>query len=75
MASPRALRGPIGTRRTAGGTVGPRFIGASPVWAARSSYWRSQCYLLPDLDMTMSELDMIMSDLDLIMSDPDIIMS
>ena len=21
-------------------TVGPRLIGASPVWAARSSYWR-----------------------------------
>ena len=39
-ASPRALRGPIGTQRTAGGTVGPRLIGASPVWAARSSYWR-----------------------------------
>ena len=31
---------PMGPRRTAGGTVGPRLIGASPVWAARSSYWR-----------------------------------
>ena len=40
MASPRALRRPVGTRRTPGGTVGPRLIGASPVWAARSSYWR-----------------------------------
>ena len=37
-------RDPTGPRRTAGGTVGPRFIGAS-VWAARSSYWRSRCYL------------------------------
>ena len=35
--------GPPGPRRDPtdpGGTVGPRFIGASPVWAARSSYWR-----------------------------------
>ena len=23
-----------------GGTAGPRLIGASPVWAARNSYWR-----------------------------------
>ena len=29
--SPRALRRPIGTRRTPGGTIGPRLIGASPV--------------------------------------------
>ena len=45
---PMGLRGPrrdtTDPQRTAGGTVGPRFIGASPVWAARSSYWRSQCY-------------------------------
>ena len=33
-------RAPTDPRRTAGGTVGPRFIGASPVWAARSSYRR-----------------------------------
>ena len=39
----RALPGPGGTQRNPGGTVGPRLIGASPVWAARSSYWRSQC--------------------------------
>ena len=32
-------------RRTPGGTVGPRLIGASPVWAARSSYWRQPVYL------------------------------
>ena len=37
--------GPPGPRRTAGGTVRPRLIGASPVWAARSSYWRSRGYL------------------------------
>ena len=42
-------RDPTDPRRTAGGTVGPRFIGASPVWAARSSYWRSRCYLLNSL--------------------------
>ena len=35
-----AFRDPAGPRRTAGGTVGPRLIGASPVWAARSSYRR-----------------------------------
>ena len=40
---PRARRDPTGPQRIPGGTVGPRFIGASPVWAARSSYWRSQC--------------------------------
>ena len=34
-----------GPRRTAGGTVGPCLIGASPVWAARSSYWRRRSYL------------------------------
>ena len=33
---------PTGPQRTAGGTVGPHLIGASPVWAARSSYWRSR---------------------------------
>ena len=37
---PGARRDPTGPRRTPGGTVGPRFIGASPVWAARSSYRR-----------------------------------
>ena len=42
---PGPRRDPTGPRRTAGGTVGPRLIGASPVWAARSSYWRSRCYL------------------------------
>ena len=26
-------------------TVGPHLIGASPVWAARNSYWRSRGYL------------------------------
>ena len=40
-----ARREPMGARRTAGGTVGPHFIGASPVWAARNSYWRSRGYL------------------------------
>ncbi len=39
-ASPGARRDPTGPWRTAGGTVGPRLIGASPVWAARNSYWR-----------------------------------
>ena len=29
-----------GQFRTQALTVGPRLIGASPVWAARSSYWR-----------------------------------
>ena len=51
MASPRALRSPVGTqraRRTAGGTLGPRLIGASPVWAARSSYWRQPWLLYED---------------------------
>ena len=45
-ASPRTRthRDPTGPRRTAGGTVGPRLIGASPVWAARNFYWRSQGY-------------------------------
>ena len=38
-------RDPTGPRRTAGGTVGPRLIGASPVCAARRSYWRSRGYL------------------------------
>ena len=42
---PGPHRDPTDPRRTAGGTVGPRLIGASPVWAARSSYWRSQGYL------------------------------
>ena len=42
---PGPRRDPTGPRRTAGGTVGPRFIGASPVWAAHSSYWRSRGYL------------------------------
>ena len=42
---PGPRRDPTGPRRTAGGTVGPRLIGASPVWAARSSYWRSRGYL------------------------------
>ena len=41
----RMLRVPRRAQRTAGGTFGPRSIGASPVWAARSSYWRSRCYL------------------------------
>ena len=45
MAAPRALRRPVGTQRTPGGTVGPRLIGASPVWAARHSYWRPPVYL------------------------------
>ena len=36
---PGARRDPTGPRRTPGGTVGPRLIGASPVWAARNSYW------------------------------------
>ena len=44
-ASPRALWGLVGTQRTPGGTVGPRLIGASPVWAARSSYWRQPVLL------------------------------
>ena len=42
---PGPHRDPTGPWRTAGGTVGPRLIGASPVWAARNSYWRSRCYL------------------------------
>ena len=42
---PGARRDPMGPRQTAGSTVGPRLIGASPVWAARSSYWRSRGYL------------------------------
>ena len=46
---PTGLPGPrrdrTDTRRTADGTVGPRLIGASPVWAARNSYWRSRGYL------------------------------
>ena len=33
---------PTGIRRTAEGTVGPCLIGASLVWAARHSYWRSR---------------------------------
>ena len=37
---------PTDPRRTPGGTVGPRLIGASPVWAARSSYWLQPVYLL-----------------------------
>ena len=45
-ASPRALWRPVGTQRTPGGTVGPRLIGASPVWAARSSYWRQPVLLV-----------------------------
>ena len=44
---PEARWDPTDPRRTPGGTVGPRLIGASPVWAARSSYWRSQCYCKP----------------------------
>ena len=52
---PGPCRDPTDPRRTAGGTVGPRFIGASPVWAARSSYWR-QPWLLHEfkemLDLT-----------------------
>ena len=46
--------GPNGPRRTAGSTVGPRLIGASPVWAAHNSYWRqlgllySRCVLIQD---------------------------
>ena len=44
-ASPQALRRPVGTQRTPGGTVGPRLIGASLVWASRSSYWRQPVYL------------------------------
>ena len=39
---PGPRRAPTDPRRTAGGTVGLRLIGASPVWAARSSYWRSR---------------------------------
>ena len=46
-----ACRDPTGPRRTAGGTVGPRLIGASPVWAARSSYWRSRGYCQSFLSM------------------------
>ena len=42
---PGPRRDPTDTRRTARGTVGPRLIGASPVWAARNSYWRSRGYL------------------------------
>ena len=38
-------RDPTDPQRSAGSTVGPRFIASSPVWAARSSYWRSRCYL------------------------------
>ena len=45
MGPPEARRDPTDPRRTAGGTVGPRLIGASPVWAARSSYWRQPVYL------------------------------
>ena len=41
---PGPRRDPTDPWRTPGGTVGPRLIGASPVWAARSSYWRSQGY-------------------------------
>ena len=40
---PEAGRYLTDPRRTPGGTVGPRLIGASEVWAARSSCWRSQC--------------------------------
>ncbi len=32
-AAPRAFWRPLGTRRAPGGTVGPRLLGASPVWA------------------------------------------
>ena len=46
---PGPHRDPEGPRRTPGGTVGSRFMGASPVWAARSSYWRSRGYLYPRL--------------------------
>ena len=38
---------PTAARQTPSGTVGPRFIGASPVWAARSSYWRQPGLLYP----------------------------
>ena len=34
-----------GQFRTQALTVGPCLIGASPVWAARNSYWRSRGYL------------------------------
>ena len=42
---PGPHRDPTGPRRTTGGTVGTRLIGTSPVWGARSSYWRSRGYL------------------------------
>ena len=45
---PTHLSGPSGPnrpQRTAGGTVAARLIGASPEWAARSSYWPSRGYL------------------------------
>ena len=43
---PGPCRDPTDPWRTAGGTVGPCLIGACPVWAARHSYWRSQCYCI-----------------------------
>ena len=45
MGPPGPRRYPTGPRRTAGGTVGPRLIGASPVWVARNSYWRQPVLL------------------------------
>ena len=44
---PGPRRDPTDHRRTPGGTVGPPLIGASPVWAARHSYWRSRGYCSP----------------------------
>ena len=43
--SPGPRRDPTDPRRTPSGTVGPGLIGASPVWAARHSYWRQPVYL------------------------------
>ena len=41
----RGPSGPEGPPADFGGTVRPCLIGASPVWAARNSYWRSRGYL------------------------------
>ena len=56
-ASPRALPGPVGPRRAPGGTVGPRLIGASPVWAARNSYWRQPVLLYQSWPIVLDSQD------------------
>ena len=59
---PEARRDPTDPRRTAGGTVGPGLIGASPVWAARNSYWRQpvllHCTCFRDRQLLMQDSDL-----------------